>query len=80
MIRERFRVEREIHSLTAQNRMAAWVVCSLPPVLFAGMYTLSPKMMSEVAATNIGWFMFMTALVLELLGIVIFRRLLRLHI
>lgn len=80
VIRERFRVEREIHSLTAQNRMAAWVVCSLPPVLFAGMYTLNPKMMSEVASTNIGWAMFMTALVLEILGIFVFRRLLRLHI
>ena len=80
VIRERFRVEREINSLTAQNRMAAWVVCSLPPVLFAGMYTINPKMMSEVAASDIGWIMFMLALVLEITGIVVFRRLLRLHI
>ena len=80
VIRERFRVEREINSLTAQNRMAAWVVCSLPPVLFAGMYTIDPKMMSEVAASDIGWFMFMTALILEITGILAFRRLLRLHI
>jgi len=80
VIRERFRVEREINSLTAQNRTAAWVVCSLPPVLFAGMYTVNPKMMSEVAATDIGWFMFMLALFLEVAGIFAFRRLLRLHI
>jgi tight adherence protein B len=80
VIRERFRVEREINSLTAQNRMAAWVVCSLPPVLFAGMYTINPKMVSEVAASDIGWFMFMTALILEITGIFAFRRLLRLHI
>ena len=80
VIRERFRVEREINSLTAQNRMAAWVVCSLPPVLFAGMYTIDPKMMNEVAASDIGWFMFMTAMILEITGILAFRRLLRLHI
>jgi tight adherence protein B len=80
VIRERFRVEREINSLTAQNRMAAWVVCSLPPVLFAGMYTINPKMMNEVAASDIGWFMFMTAMILEITGILAFRRLLRLHI
>jgi len=80
VIRERFRVEREINSLTAQNRMAAWVVCSLPPVLFAGMYTIDPKMMSETAASDIGWFMFMTAMILEITGILAFRRLLRLHI
>jgi len=80
VIRERFRVEREINSLTAQNRMAAWVVCSLPPVLGAGMYTLNPKMISEVAESNMGWTMLMLGLVLEILGIFTFRRLLRLHI
>lgn len=80
VIRERFRVEREINSLTAQNRMAAWVVCSLPPVLFAAMYTINPKMMNEVAASDVGWFMFMLALFLEIAGIFAFRRLLRLHI
>jgi tight adherence protein B len=80
VIRERFRVEREINSLTAQNRMAAWVVCSMPPALFAGMYTLDPKLMREVSQSSIGWTMLMIALILELIGIVAFRRLLRLHI
>ena len=80
VIRERFRVEREINSLTAQNRMAAWVVCSLPPVLFAGMYTINPKMMGETASSEVGWLMFMLALILEITGIFTFRRLLRLHI
>lgn len=80
VIRERFRVEREINSLTAQNRMAAWVVCSMPPALFAGMYTLDPKLMREVSQSSIGWTMLMIALILELVGIVAFRRLLRIHI
>jgi len=80
VIRERFRVEREINSLTAQNRMAAWVVCSLPPAMFAGMYTLDPKLMREVSQSQIGWTMLMIALILEIVGIFAFRRLLRLHI
>jgi tight adherence protein B len=80
VIRERFRVAREINSLTAQNRMAAWVVCSMPPALFAGMYTLDPKLMREVSQSSIGWTMLMIALILELVGIFAFRRLLRIHI
>lgn len=80
VIRERFRVEREINSLTAQNRMAASVVCSLPPALFAGMYSLDPKLMREVTQSSLGWSMLMIALVLEILGILAFRKLLRLHI
>ncbi len=33
IIRDRFRIERLIKSLTAQNRVSAWTVCSVPPFL-----------------------------------------------
>jgi tight adherence protein B len=80
VIRERFRIEREIKTLTAQNRMAAIVVCSIPPVLFVAMSVLDPRLMQEVRESRIGWIMMMTALTLEIIGIFVFRRLLRLHI
>jgi tight adherence protein B len=80
IIRERFRIEREIKTLTAQNRMAAWVVCTLPPALFLFMYATDPKLMTEVMENKVGWFMLMAALALEIVGIFVFRRLLRLHI
>jgi tight adherence protein B len=80
VIRERFRIEREIKTLTAQNRMAAVVVCSIPPVLYIAMSILNPVLMQEVRDNNFGWIMLMAALVLEVLGMFWFRRLLRLHI
>jgi tight adherence protein B len=80
VIRERFRIEREIRTLTAQNRMAAWVVCSLPPALFFFMYTMDPQLMREVMDSTVGWFMLMGALVFEIIGIFVFRKLLQLHI
>ena len=80
VIRERFRIEREIRTLTAQNRMAAIVVCSLPPTLFVAMSLLNPQLISEVINNRIGWMMVMGALTLEIIGIFWFRKLLRLHV
>jgi tight adherence protein B len=80
VIRDRFRIERDIKTLTAQNRIAAVVVCSLPPALFAFMFMMNAKLMNEVMASRIGQFMLTAALVLELLGILWFRYFLRLHI
>ena len=80
VIRERFRIEREIRTLTAQNRMAAIIVCSIPPILFVGIALLNPKLMNEVMNTRIGWMMLVGALALEIIGIFWFRKLLRLHI
>lgn len=80
VIRERFRIEREIQTLTAQNRMAAIVVCSLPPTLFVLMSVLNAPLMQEVRENHVGWIMLMAALTLEVFGILWFRRLLRLHI
>jgi tight adherence protein B len=80
VIRDRFRIEREIKVLTAQNRMAAMVVGSLPPFLFAFMCFMNPDLMGEVWESQIGWMMIMIALVLWILGLAVFRRMLRLHI
>jgi len=80
IIRERFRVEREIRTLTAQNRLAALVVCSLPPAVAALMFFTDPTLMNETIQTSIGRGMLIAACVMEGLGILAFRRLLRLHI
>ena len=80
VIRDRFRIEREIRTLTAQNRMAAWVVSAVPPLLAGAMSFMDPVTMREVIAHPVGRGMLIAALVLEVLGILTFRRLLRLHI
>jgi tight adherence protein B len=80
IIRDRFRIEGEIRTLTAQNRVAVLVVSSMPPVLLAAMFAMDPKLMHEVVQSPIGWFMLCGALVFEVLGVIWFRSLLRLHI
>jgi len=80
IIRDRFRIERLIKSLTGQNRMSAWVVCSIPPFLAVFMFIREREMMNEMLSDPVGRGMLAVALVLEILGILVFRKLIKIHI
>lgn len=80
IIRDRFRIERLIKSLTAQNRISAWTVCSVPPFLAVFMFTREPQMMSEMMQSPVGRGLLATALVLEIVGILVFRKIIKIHI
>jgi tight adherence protein B len=80
IIRDRFRIERLIKSLTGQNRMSAWTVCSVPPFLGVFMFIREPEMMNDMLIDPMGRAMLAVALVLEIIGIVVFRKLIKVHI
>ncbi|HET7103131.1 MAG TPA: type II secretion system F family protein [Terracidiphilus sp.] len=54
VIRERFRLKREVLTRTAQGRLTGWVLTLLPVILAALLYTINPKMMSLLWTTKIG--------------------------
>lgn len=80
IIRDRFRIERLIKSLTAQNRLSAWTVCSVAPFLAVFMFMREPEMMNQMLVNPIGRGMLAAALVLEICGILTFRKLIQVHI
>ncbi len=80
IIRDRFRIERLIKSLTGQNRMSAWTVCSIPPFLGVFMFIREPQMMNDMLNDPMGRAMLAAALFLEIIGIFVFRKLIKVHI
>ena len=80
IIRDRFRIERLIKSLTGQNRVSAWTVCSIPPVLAVFLFIREPEMMNDMLNDPMGRGMLAGALFLEILGIIVFRKLIKVHI
>ena len=80
IIRDRFRIERLIKSLTAQNRVSAWTVCSVPPFLAVFMFMREPEMMGQMMQNPIGRSLLAAALVLEVVGILVFRKIIKIHI
>jgi len=80
IIRDRFRIERLIKSLTAQNRVSAWTVCSVPPFLAIFMFMREPEMMGKMMQNPVGRGLLGAALVLEVVGILVFRKIIKIHI
>src|SRR3989337_3739443 len=80
ILHDRFRIERLIQSLTAQNRMSAWTVSSIPPFLAVFMFIREPEMMNEMMVHPAGRAMLAVALVLEVIGIFVFRKFIKIHI
>jgi tight adherence protein B len=54
VIRERFRLKRQIGVHTAQGRLTGWILTFLPIVLGIALYTVNPEMMSVLWKTAIG--------------------------
>lgn len=67
-IRERHRIEGKISALTAQGRMQAIVVCSLPAVVGAGMHAIVPGMFERMYTTALGWAAIVLILILMAVG------------
>jgi tight adherence protein B len=61
VIRERFRLKRQVGVHTAQGRMTGWVLTLLPVVLGTAMYFVNPKMMSLLWTNPMGVKMLWTA-------------------
>jgi tight adherence protein B len=54
VIRERFRLKRQVGVHTAQGRMTGWVLTFLPVVLGIALYFVNPTMMSILWTNPIG--------------------------
>lgn len=68
-IRERVKLKGEIRTLTAQNRISAWVVGIMPFVLAFMTYSASPDQVQAFIAHPIGIIMAIAAAVLMLIGV-----------
>jgi len=73
-IRERMRIRREVQTLTAQERMSSYVVGALPIVAFLWLTFINPKYLDLLFGTTSGRMMLGGAVLLELIGFYIIRR------
>jgi tight adherence protein B len=79
-IRERGRVEGKLKALTAQGRSQAMLLCSAPPVIGIGMYFYDPAKMRLLTDFWAGQILLILAIVLEVVGIVVTLRVMKLEV
>ncbi|MFA5190198.1 MAG: type II secretion system F family protein [Verrucomicrobiia bacterium] len=80
VIRERMRVEGKIRSLTAQGRLQAVVVGFMPLLLAGAMFVISPAMMKGFVFSTAGVMIIVLALVFEICGYLIIRKIVSIDI
>ena len=75
VIRDRFRVKRQVRVLTAHGRITGWILAGMPPALAAVMFITTPAHMLMLINDPIGVQMIVVALTLQILGTLIIRKL-----
>lgn len=74
VMRDRFRVRRQLGVLTAQGRTTGYILGVLPLVVAVGMYVISPDQWWAFVTDPVGLRLFQLAIVLEIVGVVAIRK------
>jgi tight adherence protein B len=78
--RERFRLKKQVSVHTAQGRMTGWILSLLPVVLGIGMYFVNPEGMSVLWTRPIGLKILYTAAGMDIVGALIIRKIVAIHV
>jgi tight adherence protein B len=80
VIRERFRLRREVQTRTAQGRMTGWVLTLLPIILAGALYFVNPTMMSLLWKRDIGIKLLWAASIMIVIGGMIIRKIVNMDV
>lgn len=70
-IRESYRLERVIDTQTAQGKMQAWVMGSMPAIVVGVFYLMDPELIEPLFNSLIGYVVIAIAVVLNILGVLL---------
>src|SRR5207253_1912729 len=80
VIRERFRLEGKIDALTSQGKLQGWIVASMPAVLGMVLNSMRPDLMEPMMNHLFGYILVTVIAIMEILGILIIRRIVNIDI
>ena len=79
VIRDRFRVKRQIRVISAHGRLTGWVLVAVPPSLGAVLFVINPNHWSTLIGNPLGVQLIVAAIVLQVTGTLIIRKLVRIE-
>jgi len=74
VIRERFKVKRQVRVMSAHGRITGWVLGCLPIALAFILFLIQPEHITLLLTDQLGIKMLTGAIVLQVVGILIIRR------
>jgi tight adherence protein B len=80
VIRERFRIMRQVHVYTAQGRLTMVILMLLPPIMVVLMLLMNPDFMMPLFTDSIGHFLIIVGLGLQTVGFFLIRRIIQIRV
>jgi tight adherence protein B len=80
VIRERFKIMRQVRVYTAQGRLTMALLMGLPPVIVVVMLLTSPQFIHPLFADPIGHTLIVSGIVLQTLGYFVIRKVIRIQV
>lgn len=80
VIRGRFRFQRKVKTLTAEGRMSAWVLATVPLILFATIWVTTPDYLPILVEDPRGHKMIIYGVISGAIGIAWIRRIIRIEV
>lgn len=79
-VRERFRIEGQVHALTGEGRISGIVLMILPVVAFFGMLAMNPEYMELLFEDPLGQKMLQISIGLQILGACVIQRIVKIDV
>jgi tight adherence protein B len=79
-IRERFRIMGDLKTLTTSSRLSAWILCSLPIFVAIAVTFMNPDYMSVLWKDQRGHYLIAAAMILQVSGMLVVRKILNIKI
>ena len=79
-IRERFRIMGDLKTLTTSSRMSAWLLCGLPIGVAVVITVMNPDYMSVLWKDSRGHYLIGAAMIMQVTGMLIIRKILNIKI
>jgi tight adherence protein B len=79
VIRDRFRVKRQIQVISAHARMTGWVLIGVPPALATVLFIINPDHWHTLTGASLGIQLIIAAIVLQITGSLIIRKMVQIE-
>jgi len=80
LIRERFKVKRQVRTVSAHGRITGWVLAFLAPTLAAILVLIAPEHMALMIQDPLGIQMIVGAMALQIIGVIAIRRIINIEV
>jgi tight adherence protein B len=80
VVRERFKIRRQVRVHTAHGRFTAWVLLSLPAALAVALTFINPEHMGLLFSEHMGQMMILGAIVMQTIGYIWIRKVIKIEV